>query len=169
VRVQLFIETEKQNSDNVKRACGVPKVSRTAFQARRTGARERVGTLARGRGRITTFEKIVQIADVTGLWQAGQTCPGLMRRYENATAPQALRVPGLLLGLAARPWEADSAPTERSRTENGPHVHRRTILQAAASTGLAATLPALHRPDPPSRITNAYVDRTRTDGPSATP
>ncbi|MET7790458.1 helix-turn-helix transcriptional regulator [Streptomyces sp900116325] len=97
---------------------------------------DRVGTLARGRGRITTFEKIVQIAD-------------------------ALRVPGHLLGLAPRPWETDAAPAGTSRTENGPHVSRRTILQAATSTGLAATLPALHRPDPPRRITDAYVDRLR--------
>nr|WTB28794.1 helix-turn-helix domain-containing protein [Streptomyces sp. NBC_00830] len=97
---------------------------------------DRVGTLARGQGRITTFEKIVQIAD-------------------------ALRVPGHLLGLAPRPWETDAAPAGTSRTENGPHVSRRTILQAATSTGLAATLPALHRPDPPHRITDAYVDRLR--------
>ena len=97
---------------------------------------ERVGTLARGRGRITSFEKVVQIAD-------------------------ALRVPGSLVGLAPRPWEADDAPVGTSRAENGPHVRRRTILQAATSTGLAAALPALHRPDPPRRITHAYVDRLR--------
>ncbi|MDH6576951.1 helix-turn-helix transcriptional regulator [Kitasatospora sp. MAP5-34] len=42
---------------------------------------ERVGKLARGEGSITTYEKIIQIAD-------------------------ALRVPGHLLGLAPRPWEA---------------------------------------------------------------
>ncbi|MEU2487010.1 helix-turn-helix domain-containing protein [Streptomyces sp. NPDC012617] len=97
---------------------------------------ERVGTLARGQGRITTFEKVVQIAD-------------------------ALRVPGALVGLAPRPWEADDAPAGTSRTENGPHVRRRTILQAATGTGLAAALPVFHRPDPPSKITNAYVDRLR--------
>ncbi|WP_327421692.1 helix-turn-helix domain-containing protein [Streptomyces sp. NBC_01230] len=97
---------------------------------------DRVGTLARGQGRITTFEKIVQIAD-------------------------ALRVPGRVLGLAPRPWETDAAPAGTSSTENGPYVRRRTILQAATSTGLAAALPALHRPDPPRRITGAYVDRLR--------
>ncbi|MFE7330768.1 helix-turn-helix domain-containing protein [Streptomyces sp. NPDC057565] len=97
---------------------------------------DRVGTLARGQGRITSFEKIVQIAD-------------------------ALRVPGHLLGLAPRPWEADDAPAGTSSTENGPHVRRRTILQAATSTGLAAALPALHRPDPPRRITDTYIDRLR--------
>ncbi|MFL1381936.1 hypothetical protein [Nocardiopsis protaetiae] len=41
---------------------------------------ERVGLLARGQGRITTFEKIVSLAD-------------------------ALRIPGHMVGLAPRPWE----------------------------------------------------------------
>ncbi|MGW3043160.1 tetratricopeptide repeat protein [Kitasatospora sp. NPDC001159] len=41
---------------------------------------ERVGKLARGEGVITTMEKIIQVAD-------------------------GLRIPGHLLGLAARPWE----------------------------------------------------------------
>ncbi|WP_217231461.1 helix-turn-helix domain-containing protein [Streptomyces anulatus] len=94
----------------------------------------RVGELAKGRGRITTFEKIVQIAD-------------------------ALRVPGHVLGLAPRPWEADS-PGHSSK-EIGPHVRRRTILQAATATGLAAALPALHQPETPSRITPAYVEELR--------
>ncbi|MEU9357717.1 helix-turn-helix transcriptional regulator [Streptomyces sp. NPDC048301] len=97
---------------------------------------DRVGTLARGQGRITTFEKIAQIAD-------------------------ALRIPGGMVGLATRSWEADDATAVTSRTENGPHVHRRTLLQAATTTGLAATLPALHRPDAPRRITHAHVDRLR--------
>ncbi|MFF1691544.1 MULTISPECIES: helix-turn-helix domain-containing protein [unclassified Streptomyces] len=100
---------------------------------------ERVGTLAKGQGRITTFGKIVNIAD-------------------------ALRVPGPMLGLTPRPWEADAAeaaPAGMSSSENGMHVRRRTILQAATTTGLAAALPALHRPDPPHRITSTYVDRLR--------
>jgi tetratricopeptide (TPR) repeat protein len=41
---------------------------------------DRVGTLAKGTGRVTTFEKVVRIAD-------------------------ALRIPGHLVGLAPRPWE----------------------------------------------------------------
>lgn len=41
---------------------------------------ERVGRLARGEGAITTMDKIIQAAD-------------------------GLRIPGHLLGLAARPWE----------------------------------------------------------------
>ncbi|MFF2023339.1 XRE family transcriptional regulator [Streptomyces sp. NPDC058171] len=97
---------------------------------------ERVGTLARGQGRITTFEKIVQIAD-------------------------ALRVPGGILGLAPRPWEVDEPPAGTSPAGNGPRMRRRTVLQVATSSGLATALPALHQPNPPSRITDAYVDRLR--------
>ncbi|MGW6274675.1 helix-turn-helix domain-containing protein [Streptomyces sp. NPDC055060] len=41
---------------------------------------DRVGTLARGRGRVASFDRIVRISD-------------------------ALRIPGRLLGLADRPWE----------------------------------------------------------------
>ncbi|WP_328624092.1 helix-turn-helix domain-containing protein [Streptomyces sp. NBC_00353] len=55
---------------------------------------DRVGTLARGQVRITTFEKIVQIAD-------------------------ALRVPGRVLGLAPRPWETDAAPAATSAFDGG--------------------------------------------------
>ncbi|NUS03565.1 MAG: helix-turn-helix transcriptional regulator [Nonomuraea sp.] len=44
---------------------------------------ERVGTLAKGQGKVTSFEKIVRIAD-------------------------ALRVPGHMVGLAPRPWETTS-------------------------------------------------------------
>ncbi|MGW4883349.1 helix-turn-helix domain-containing protein [Streptomyces murinus] len=99
---------------------------------------ERVGTLARGQGRITTFGKIVQIAD-------------------------ALRVPGHVLGLAARPWEGDGAPAHANRPpEIGTaNVRRRTVLQAATATGLAAALPALHRPPAPKRVTVEYVQQLR--------
>ncbi|MYS32869.1 helix-turn-helix protein [Streptomyces sp. KhCrAH-43] len=94
----------------------------------------RVGTLARGQGRITSFEKIVQIAD-------------------------ALRVPGYLVGLAPRPWEAPVAPAGLPHAENGPApVHRRTILRAATTSSLAAALPALRRPPTPHRVTDADVD-----------
>ncbi|MGA5406930.1 helix-turn-helix domain-containing protein [Streptomyces lavendulocolor] len=95
---------------------------------------DRVGTLARGQGRISSFGKIVQIAD-------------------------ALRVPGHMVGLAPRPWEADGAPAPQDWT--GPDLHRRTILQVATASGLAAALPALHHAAPPARITNSYVDRLR--------
>ncbi|MFJ8930571.1 XRE family transcriptional regulator [Streptomyces sp. NPDC102364] len=46
---------------------------------------ERVGSLARGSGKVTSFEKIAVIAD-------------------------ALRIPGYLLGLANRPWEVSGQP-----------------------------------------------------------
>ncbi|SEO55239.1 helix-turn-helix domain-containing protein [Actinacidiphila rubida] len=98
---------------------------------------ERVGTLARGHGRITTFEKIVQITD-------------------------ALRVPGHMVGLAPRPWEAHRAPAGSPSMQNGPNVHRRTVLQAATATGLAAAIPTLQHEEPsPKRITETYVGRLR--------
>ncbi|WP_406458850.1 XRE family transcriptional regulator [Streptomyces sp. NBC_00876] len=40
-------------------------------------------------------------------------------------------------------------------------MHRRTILRAATTTGLASALPALHRPEAPKRIDDPYVDRQR--------
>ncbi|MFF5505821.1 helix-turn-helix domain-containing protein [Streptomyces roseolus] len=93
---------------------------------------ERVGQLARGSGRITSFEKVVQIAD-------------------------ALRVPGHAVGLAPRPWEAEAAPASNT---TGPSLHRRTVLQVATTAGLAAALPALHHAErAPARITDPYVDR----------
>ena len=96
---------------------------------------ERVGSLARGRGRITTFAKIVEIAD-------------------------ALRVPGHLVGLAPRPWETKALPAHMQSKEIGTTVRRRSILQAA-TTGLAAALPALHSPAAPAQITSGYVDQLR--------
>ncbi|WP_031487614.1 helix-turn-helix domain-containing protein [Streptomyces bicolor] len=98
---------------------------------------ERVGTLARGRGRITSFDKILQISD-------------------------ALRVPGHMVGLASRPWEAIELPVPASSTENGsPSVRRRAFLQAATTTGLAAALPTLHQPSAPKRVTVGHVDSLR--------
>ncbi|MFD7506770.1 tetratricopeptide repeat protein [Streptomyces sp. NPDC059850] len=47
---------------------------------------ERVGTVARGDARITSLAKIEEIAD-------------------------ALRIPGAMIGLAARPWETSPAPS----------------------------------------------------------
>ncbi|MEV5551923.1 helix-turn-helix transcriptional regulator [Streptomyces sp. NPDC052309] len=96
----------------------------------------RVGTLARGEGRITSFDKIVEIAD-------------------------ALRVPGHMVGLAPRPWETDNSPAHTHSREIGPNVRRRTVLQVATTTGLAAALPALHRSPAPKRVTAGYVDQLR--------
>lgn len=98
---------------------------------------ERVGTLAKGRGKITSFVKIVQIAD-------------------------ALRIPGHMVGLAPRPWEPSGSPAHMSSDEIGStSVRRRTVLQAATSTGLAAALPALHRPPTPKRVNATYVSQLR--------
>lgn len=78
---------------------------------------ERVGTLARGRGRVASFEKIVQVCD-------------------------ALRIPGRLVGLAARPWETALSGEPESEVDGA--VRRRRFVQVA---GLAATMPAyLSRP-----------------------
>ncbi|WP_237310088.1 XRE family transcriptional regulator [Streptomyces sp. AMCC400023] len=96
---------------------------------------ERVGTLAKGRGKVTSFEKIVQIVD-------------------------AFRIPGHMVGLAARPWETDALPVPVSSTENGPSVRRRTVLQAATG-GLAATLPTLQAMAAPKCVSIEYVDRLR--------
>jgi tetratricopeptide (TPR) repeat protein len=53
---------------------------------------ERVGKLARGDGAITTYEKIAYIADSLG-------------------------IPGHMIGMAPRPWEAASTPTASGRPE----------------------------------------------------
>lgn len=99
--------------------------------------KERVSGLAKGTGRITTFSKIVEIAD-------------------------ALRIPGHLVGLAPRPWEVDDSPAHPHSTEIGPtSMRRRTVLQVATTAGLAAALPALHQPQEPKRITPGYVAQLR--------
>ncbi|MGP4089361.1 XRE family transcriptional regulator [Streptomyces sp. KR55] len=85
---------------------------------------ERVGTLAKGRGRVTTFDKIVRIAD-------------------------ALRIPGRMVGLAPRPWETpDTTVTDRY----GDEVQRREFLKASAGAGLAVSLPDIARPPAGRRI-----------------
>lgn len=53
---------------------------------------ERVGTLAKGNGKVTSFEKIVRIVD-------------------------ALRIPGHLVGLAPRPWETPAEAVDAGRRE----------------------------------------------------
>ncbi|MFG2682516.1 helix-turn-helix domain-containing protein [Streptomyces sp. NPDC048392] len=96
----------------------------------------RVGEVARGKGRITSFAKVVAIAD-------------------------ALRVPGRMVGLSPRPWEDSGSPGNEHAPENGSTVRRRTVLQAASTAGLAAALPALHRPAAPLHVANGYVDELR--------
>ncbi|MFH8660994.1 XRE family transcriptional regulator [Streptomyces afghaniensis] len=98
---------------------------------------DRVGTLAKGQGTITTFDKILQIAD-------------------------ALRIPGHMVGLAPRPWENSEPPAHANDPQMGPpSLRRRTVLQAATSTGLAAALPALTRPPEPKHVSVEDVVRMR--------
>jgi hypothetical protein len=70
---------------------------------------QRVGTLARGEGAITSYEKICDIAD-------------------------GLRIPGHLLGLAQRPWEI-SQQVINSGMSKDDSVNRRQLIRAA--TGVA--------------------------------
>ncbi|MER0241112.1 XRE family transcriptional regulator [Streptomyces sp. HSW2009] len=61
---------------------------------------ERVGTLARGQGRVTSYEKITRIVD-------------------------AFRIPGHMVGLAPREWEAEE-----------DDMQRRTFIRATASAAV---------------------------------
>jgi hypothetical protein len=89
---------------------------------------ERVGTLARGEGSITTHEKIVQIADV-------------------------MCIPGEMLGLASREWEsARPRMTEFTSPHDGTALRlngdetllRRDFLRTSTlGAGLVLGLPAL--------------------------
>ncbi|MBT2529879.1 XRE family transcriptional regulator [Streptomyces sp. ISL-99] len=109
---------------------------------------ERVGSLARGVGSVTTFEKIVQIAD-------------------------ALRIPGHLLGLAPREWEeraeptghVSSAPTRINATDRDGDgddaVRRREFFRASVGIGLAASLPELDQINTGRRIGRSVPDQLR--------
>lgn len=65
---------------------------------------ERVGTLAKGHGQVTTFEKVVRIAD-------------------------AFRIPGHMVGLARRPWE-----TPPDDSANKPQQRREFLKTSAAAS-----------------------------------
>jgi hypothetical protein len=95
---------------------------------------DRVGTLARGTGTITTFEKIAQIAD-------------------------ALRIPGHLLQLAPRPWErpreypATPARITAAQRDGDQNVLRRDFFKTTAiGAGLVLGLPDLTQLDVGRRI-----------------
>ncbi|MEU0588260.1 XRE family transcriptional regulator [Streptomyces sp. NPDC006132] len=100
---------------------------------------ERVGLLARGQGSVTTYEKIARISD-------------------------ALRVPGRMVGLAPRPWEAPALPHRAAGrgpdTDRGG-VRRREFFKASAGAGLAVGLPELTRPRAGSRIGSDYPEQLR--------
>ncbi|MET8908225.1 XRE family transcriptional regulator [Micromonospora sp. NPDC004551] len=79
---------------------------------------ERVGALARGQGSIATYEKIAAVAD-------------------------GLRIPGHMLGLASRSWEAPSAQEWMVGPNGDEGVNRRDFLRVSAfGVGAAFTLPA---------------------------
>ncbi|MFH8701973.1 helix-turn-helix domain-containing protein [Streptomyces chartreusis] len=88
---------------------------------------ERVGTLARGDGKVTSFEKIVRIAD-------------------------ALRIPGHLVGLAARPWETPAEAVDAGR---------RDFLKTSAAASLAVGLPELSRPSTGGRVGSDLPEQLR--------
>jgi tetratricopeptide (TPR) repeat protein len=88
---------------------------------------ERVGTLARGNGKVTSFEKIVRIVD-------------------------ALRIPGHLVGLAARPWEVPAEAVDAGR---------RDFLKTSAAASLAVGLPELSRPAAGGRLGSDLPEQLR--------
>ncbi|MFD6338785.1 XRE family transcriptional regulator [Streptomyces sp. NPDC060131] len=105
----------------------VAKISYSKIAAECDIKPERVGALARGRGSITSFDKIAKIAD-------------------------ALRIPGDLLGLAPREWEVANPPPRApaGQTENAivnregtGTVLRREFFKASAGAGLVVGLPDL--------------------------
>jgi tetratricopeptide (TPR) repeat protein len=80
---------------------------------------ERVGALARGQGSITSYSKIGEIAD-------------------------GLRIPGCLLGLAPRPWEAPQFATSQPRMPTSPTSEAeevRLLLAHAAQVAMGVTAP----------------------------
>lgn len=100
---------------------------------------ERVGTLARGQGRVASFEKVACIAD-------------------------ALRIPGAMLGLAVRPWEAAAANSpvqDQLSDEDQDVVQRRQFLRASTGAGLAAAVPDLARPAYGRRLGKDLPERLR--------
>jgi tetratricopeptide (TPR) repeat protein len=99
---------------------------------------ERVGTLARGKGSVTSFEKIARVAD-------------------------ALRIPGRMLGLVPRPWErSEPVPAcDRTSEEDETSVERRRFLRAGTGAGLAAALPEMSRPAAGRRLGSEVPDQLR--------
>ncbi|MEV6781209.1 helix-turn-helix transcriptional regulator [Streptomyces sp. NPDC051098] len=72
---------------------------------------DRISKIARGEATVTALDTIERIAD-------------------------ALRIPGALLGLAARPWE-DSSPTPHPESDDGDDpMNRRQLLRGALAAGL---------------------------------
>lgn len=73
---------------------------------------DRVGQMAKGAGRVTSYQKITEISD-------------------------ALRIPGSLVGLAPRPWEDSGEPVDDA---GGTTVERRKFIRATlGSLGLSVS------------------------------
>ncbi|MGW6603376.1 XRE family transcriptional regulator [Streptomyces sp. NPDC055036] len=123
----------------------VAKISYSKIAAECDIKPERVGTLARGRGSITSFDKIAKIAD-------------------------ALRIPGSLLGLAPREWEAaipppraPAGPTDDAivNREGKGTVLRREFFKASARAGLVVGLPELTQADSGRRVGTKVPEQLR--------
>ncbi|WP_405948342.1 XRE family transcriptional regulator [Streptomyces prunicolor] len=103
---------------------------------------ERVGLLARGQGSVTTYEKIVRIAD-------------------------ALRIPGQLLGLTPRSWEVPTSTrpvrpvSVLAPDVDGDDLQRRKFLRASASVGLVVGLPELAPRHVGGRVGSDLPERLR--------
>ncbi|MFH8595379.1 hypothetical protein, partial [Streptomyces rimosus] len=104
---------------------------------------ERVGTLARGVGRIASFDKISSITD-------------------------ALRIPGHMVGLLPRSWELplhekNAAPVRRIATtgHGDDAVRRRNFFRLGAGAGLAVSLPDPVRTAPLGRLGSDYPEYLR--------
>ncbi|MFJ9127674.1 XRE family transcriptional regulator [Streptomyces sp. NPDC102340] len=92
---------------------------------------ERVGSLARGIGSVTTFDKIAAIAD-------------------------ALRIPGHLLGLADRSWEA-----KNTGRDGATALRRREFVKKASGSIAAASLIALTPLETGGRLGASDVEQLR--------
>ncbi|MEV0480323.1 XRE family transcriptional regulator [Streptomyces sp. NPDC050508] len=103
---------------------------------------ERVGALARGEGRVSTFSKIAQIAD-------------------------ALRIPGHMLGLVSRDWEvaepyvATASARVISTQRDGEPVRRREFFKVSAGVGLAVGLPDVEPLGTSQRIGSKVPEQLR--------
>lgn len=73
---------------------------------------DRISLIARGEAQITAFDTVERIAD-------------------------GLRIPGAMMGLAARSWESDAPVTPRPAMED-ESMHRRNLLRSALAAGLTA-------------------------------
>lgn len=75
---------------------------------------ERVSKVARSAATVTAFDTVERIAD-------------------------GLRIPGVLLGLAARPWEVTARTTSTELDDGDDAMKRRQLLRGAVAAGLTGT------------------------------